>query len=222
MEIYCWCRNVCVCISEKEKAGAALWGYWCYSVENRERKHTYFRHFVFFPWRYNKIKHFPLHTHFLFVWKRKREKKASGSEWGVWHLSLLKKAGAPQSSERFSCLAAVGEQNASLVSDIKLLCWKPSWSWCDKWILPAAEKYSPHLAPPPRLPNLPPGALEQKAALRHHLLLPASTLGPAFTSVKQRQLTWWVVLKKYLLSPPCSLTIAELVQRGSVMQFSCS
>lgn len=47
-----------------------LWSYRCYSVENRERKHTYCRHSVFFPWRYNKIKHFPLHTQFLFVWKR--------------------------------------------------------------------------------------------------------------------------------------------------------
>lgn len=68
----------------------------------------------------------------------------------------------------------------------------------------------------------PPRALEQKAALRHHLFLPAPTLGPAFTSVKWRQLIWWVVLKKYLVSPPCSLTIADLLKTGSVMQFSRS
>ena len=174
---------MCVSVFRRgRKQRLLLWGCWCYSVENRDRKHAYFRHFVFFPWRCNKVKRFPLHTHFLFVWRR--ERKGELFQARVWHLSLLQKAGAPRCSERLSCLAAAGEQNASLVSDIKLLCWKPSQSWCDKWILPAAEKHSPHLSAPPALPNLAPRSPEQKAALRHHLFLPAPTRGPAFTSVK--------------------------------------
>lgn len=62
------------------KQGPLLWAYWCCCVENRERKHALFRHLVFFPWRCNKIKRFPLHTlFFLFyfiICLEKREEKA--------------------------------------------------------------------------------------------------------------------------------------------------
>lgn len=89
------------CVSlfqRRRKQELLLWGYWCYLVENRERKHAYFRHFVFFPQRHNKIKHFLLHTHFLFVWGRVGMRSLPSFPAGTgWGSTALRAVFQPQS-----------------------------------------------------------------------------------------------------------------------------
>lgn len=78
--------------------------------------------------------------------------------------------------------AAVGRMPHWL--QILTLCRKPGWSWCDKWILPATGNTAPahplHPALAQAFPRLaePGQGAGSRAAPRHHLLLPASMLGP--------------------------------------------
>jgi len=146
------------------KQGPLLWAYWCCCAENRERKHALFRHSVFFPWRCNKIKRFPLHTHFFYYYyylfgKERGKGCLSGGE--VCHRSLLTEAGARRCSQP-PRLAAVGAQNASLVSDINFCAESPVGAGVTNGFYLLPKNTAPTSRHLPSRPASPPGAGDSK------------------------------------------------------------
>lgn len=135
------------------KQGLLLWGYWCCSVENRERKHTSFRHFVFFPWRYNKIKHFPLHTYFIICLKEKK-RVVQDEEFDIF--PCCKRLGLLTAQRGFPALLQPESRMPHWFQILNFCAESPVGGGVTNGFYLLPKKHNPHLSTPPILPNLAP------------------------------------------------------------------